>query len=156
MSKVTSRGRGGTPCCSVERHSNSARPKLRRQRGFQAHVSQSYHIVFAGLGATFFSADDLQSETKLSLGFGGGVKYFAWKTIGVRAHFRYKPTMLNDEDAGDFCDSFGFCQGALQQIEFAVGAIVTMEPPRTFSKPTRDISLRTRTSSQCRDGRRTP
>ena len=81
-------------------------------------------FAFAGLGATFFSADDLESETKLSFGLGGGVKYFPWKAIGVRGHFRYKPTMLNDEDAGDFCDPFGFCQGSLQQIEFAGGAVV--------------------------------
>ncbi len=81
-------------------------------------------FVFAGLGATFFSADDLESETKLSLGLGGGVKYFPWRAIGIRGHVRYKPTLLNDEDAGDFCDPFGFCQGSLQQIEFAVGAVV--------------------------------
>ena len=81
-------------------------------------------FVFGGLGATFLSADDLQSETKLSLGLGGGVKYFPWKVIGVRGHVRYKPTMLNDEDAGDFCDPFGFCQGSLQQIELTVGAVV--------------------------------
>jgi outer membrane protein W len=81
-------------------------------------------FVFAGLGATFFSADDVNSETKLSFGFGGGVTYFPWRAIGVRGHVRYKPTMLNDEDAGDFCDAFGFCQGSLQQIEFAGGAVV--------------------------------
>jgi opacity protein-like surface antigen len=81
-------------------------------------------FVFAGLGATFFSADDLESETKFSFGLGGGVKYFPWKAIGVRGHFRYKPTMLNDEDAGDFCDPFGFCQGSLQQIEFSGGAVI--------------------------------
>jgi outer membrane protein W len=92
-------------------------------RQFGAVDSRLRPFVFAGVGATFFSADDLQSETKLSLGLGGGVKYFPWKAIGVRGHFRYKPTMLNDEDAGDFCDPFGFCQGALQQIELAVGAI---------------------------------
>ncbi len=81
-------------------------------------------FVFAGLGATFFSADDLNSETKLSFGLGGGVKYFPWKAIGVRGHFRYKPTMLNDDDAADFCDPFGFCQRSLQQIEFAAGAVI--------------------------------
>ena len=81
-------------------------------------------FVFAGLGATFFSADDLESETKFSFGLGGGVKYFPWKAIGVRGHFRYKPTMLNDEDAADFCDPFGFCQGSLQQMEFAGGVVV--------------------------------
>jgi outer membrane protein W len=81
-------------------------------------------FVFAGLGATFFSAEDLKSETKFSYGLGAGVKYFRWETIGIRAHFRYKPTMLNDEDAADFCDPFGFCQGTLSQVEFAGGGVV--------------------------------
>lgn len=81
-------------------------------------------FVFAGLGATFFSADDLESETKFSFGVGAGIKYFRWDAIGVRAHFRYKPTMLKDEDAADFCDPFGFCQGTLHQVEFAGGAVI--------------------------------
>lgn len=81
-------------------------------------------FVFGGLGAAFFSADDLESETKFSFGLGAGVKYFRWDTVGIRAHFRYKPTLLNDEDAADFCDPFGFCQGTLQQVEFAGGAVI--------------------------------
>jgi opacity protein-like surface antigen len=81
-------------------------------------------FVFAGVGATLLSADDLESETKFSFGLGAGVKYFRSKTIGIRAHFRYKPTMLNDEDAADFCDPFGFCQSTLQQVEFAGGAVI--------------------------------
>ena len=81
-------------------------------------------FLFAGLGATFFRADDLESETKLSFGFGGGVKYFAWSHVGVRGHVRYKPTMLDDEEAGDFCDPFGFCQRTLNQIEVAAAVVV--------------------------------
>jgi opacity protein-like surface antigen len=81
-------------------------------------------FVFAGLGATFFQAEDVPSETKLSLGFGGGVKYFFFRSVGVRGHVRYKPTMLNDTSSGDVCVPFGFCQGALQQVEFAAGAVV--------------------------------
>jgi hypothetical protein len=81
-------------------------------------------FVFGKLGATFFRATDVPSETKLSFGFGGGVRYFPWQSIGMRGHFRYKPTMLNDEDAGDSCDPFGFCQGSLQQIELAAGVVL--------------------------------
>jgi outer membrane protein W len=81
-------------------------------------------FLFAGLGATFLRADHLESETKLSFGLGGGIKYFAWRNIGIRSHFRYKPTMLDDEDAGRFCDPFGFCQRTLNQIEVAGGVIV--------------------------------
>jgi outer membrane protein W len=81
-------------------------------------------FVFGGLGVTFFHADDLESEAKLSFGLGGGIKYFFSQKFGVRGHFRYKPTLLNDTNAGTFCDPFGFCQKALQQIEIAAGAIV--------------------------------
>jgi len=81
-------------------------------------------FVFGGLGATFFSASELEPETKLSFGLGGGVKYFPSRAIGARASFRYTPTMLNDDETVAFCDPFGFCQGSLQQIEFAVGAVV--------------------------------
>jgi opacity protein-like surface antigen len=81
-------------------------------------------FAFAGLGTTFFRADEVESENKLSFGFGGGLTYFPWKSIGIRAHFRYKPTWLDDEDAGDFCDPFGFCQGSLQQVETAAAVVV--------------------------------
>ena len=91
---------------------------------FNAANSRLRPFVFGGVGATFFSADDLESETKFSFGLGAGVKCFRWNTLGLRAHVRYKPTMLNDENAADFCDPFGFCQGTLQQIEFAGGAVL--------------------------------
>jgi opacity protein-like surface antigen len=100
----------------------------------QLHGDVVYHLgapdarlrpfVFGGLGATIFSADELKSETKFSFGLGAGVKYFRWNALGLRAHFRYKPTMMSDEDAADFCDPFGFCQGTLQQIEFMGGAVL--------------------------------
>jgi len=81
-------------------------------------------FVFGGLGATFFTADTVESETKLSLDVGGGVKFFPSRSLGVRAHVRYKPTFLNDSSSGTFCDPFGFCQGVLQQIEFAAAAVL--------------------------------
>ena len=78
-------------------------------------------FLFGGVGATFFSADTVESDTKLSLDVGGGVKFFPWQSVGARAHVRYKPTFLNDSNE-DFCVPFGFCQNVLQHIEFA-GAI---------------------------------
>jgi len=80
-------------------------------------------FVFGGLGATFFAADTVESETKLSLDAGGGVKFFLSRLVGARAHVRYKPTFLNDSSS-DFCDPFGFCQGTLHQIEFAAAAVL--------------------------------
>jgi opacity protein-like surface antigen len=81
-------------------------------------------FVFAGAGATFLSGDELESETKLSFGLGGGVKYFPAQSWGVRGQLRYKPTLLNDDEAGRYCDPFGFCQGTLHQIELAAGVVV--------------------------------
>ena len=98
----------------------------------QLHGDVVYHLgapdtrlrpfVFGGLGATFFSADAVESETKLSLDAGGGVKFFLSRMIGARAHVRYTPTFINDP-SDTFCDPFGFCQGVLHQIEFS-GAVV--------------------------------
>jgi outer membrane protein W len=64
--------------------------------------------VFGGLGATFFSAPDLENETKMSWTVGGGVKWF--------------PQRLDDESAS-FCDPFGFCQSLLKHFEIGGGAI---------------------------------
>jgi outer membrane protein W len=81
-------------------------------------------FVFGGAGATFFSARDLESETKAAFGFGAGIKYFRWTSVGFRGQFRYKPTWLNDDPEGDFCDPFGFCQGWLHQADIAGGVII--------------------------------
>ena len=81
-------------------------------------------FVFGGLGASFFTSDTVESETKLSLDAGGGVNLFLSRSVGARAHVRYKPTFLNDSSSGAFCDPFGFCQGVLQQIEFAAAAVL--------------------------------
>lgn len=91
---------------------------------FGAPGSRFQPFALAGAGATIFSADDLQSETKLSFGFGAGLKFFPWRAVGIRGHFRYKPHALSDEDAAPFCDPFGFCQNWLRQVEFAAGAVV--------------------------------
>lgn len=81
-------------------------------------------FVFGGAGATFFAAKDLESSTKPSFGFGGGVKYFPWATIGLRAQFRYKPTLLNDDNNTAICEPFGYCQGSLRPIELTAGVII--------------------------------
>jgi opacity protein-like surface antigen len=80
-------------------------------------------FLSAGAGAAFFAGDGLESETKLSLGFGGGVKWALAKKWGVRLQGRYLPTHLADADS-DFCDPFGFCQGWLHQLEVSGGIMV--------------------------------
>ena len=81
-------------------------------------------FVFGGAGATFFDAFDLDSSTKASFGLGGGMKYFPWSTLGLRAEFKYKPVMLNDDPDSDFCEPFGFCQGWLRPIEVGLGVTI--------------------------------
>lgn len=81
-------------------------------------------FAFGGLGATFFTADTVETETKFSLNVGAGVKWFLTPEAGIRAHVRYKPTFIKDTSSGNFCDPFGFCQDALQQFEFAGGVVL--------------------------------
>ena len=81
-------------------------------------------FVFGGAGATFFAARDLESATKASFGLGGGIKYFPWKTIGLRGQFRYKPTLLNDDPDAPLCEPFGFCQQYLRPIEITAGVTI--------------------------------
>ena len=88
---------------------------------FAQNAARVQPFAFGGLGATFFSARDLATEAKFSAAVGGGVKAFPWPGVGLRAQLRYRPTWLNDDDAGLFCDPFGFCQSMLRQIEVAGG-----------------------------------
>jgi hypothetical protein len=78
-------------------------------------------FVFGGGGATFFSAHDLETETKMSLGFGGGLLYAVSQAIAIEGRVGYRPIMMNDSSAGDFCDAFGYCQSTLQQFDFLGG-----------------------------------
>jgi len=78
-------------------------------------------FAFGGAGATFLWARDLESETKLSFAMGGGLSYFISRNLALDGRVTYRPTMMNDSEAGDFCDPFGFCQSTLQQFEFAAG-----------------------------------
>ena len=77
-------------------------------------------FFLAGLGATFLSGDDLESETKLSWGLGAGIKWLPSSRFGARLQARWTPTRLNDTSS-DFCDPFGFCQGTLHQFELMGG-----------------------------------
>ena len=91
---------------------------------FGAHDARWRPFVFGGAGATFFAARDLESATKASFGLGGGIKYFPWKTIGLRGQFRYKPTWLNDDPDAPICEPFGFCQQYLRPIEITAGVSI--------------------------------
>jgi outer membrane protein W len=90
---------------------------------FGAEQAPLKPFVFAGLGATFFSATDLESETKLSWAIGAGLKWLPSRRFGFRAHAAYNPTRLDDASS-EFCDPFGFCQGSLKQFELIGGVFL--------------------------------
>jgi outer membrane protein W len=80
-------------------------------------------FVSAGLGASFFSARDMDGETKLSMGLGAGFRWLPRRSIGARVQARYNPTYLNDSSS-DYCDPFGFCQSWLHQFELTGGVVL--------------------------------
>jgi opacity protein-like surface antigen len=79
-------------------------------------------FVSAGAGAAFFGATDIESETKLVLNLGAGLKWLPSKRLGARLQARYTPTYLHD-GSSDFCDPFGFCQDWLHQLELTAGLV---------------------------------
>ena len=88
---------------------------------FGSAAAKTRPFVFGGGGATFLSAHDLESETKLSFALGGGVLYALSQAIAIEGRVGYRPIMMNDSSAGDFCDAFGYCQSTLQQFDFLAG-----------------------------------
>jgi hypothetical protein len=91
---------------------------------FGSDTARWHPFVFGGAGATFLAARDLESATKASFGFGGGIKFFPWKTIGMRGQVGYKPTWLNDDPDADLCEPFGFCQAYLRSVEISAGVSI--------------------------------
>jgi opacity protein-like surface antigen len=90
---------------------------------FGAAEARLKPFVLAGLGATFLSAQDLESETKLSWAVGAGLKWLPSRRVGARLQGRYAPTQLNDSSS-TVCDPFGFCQGSLHQFELLGGLVL--------------------------------
>jgi hypothetical protein len=56
--------------------------------GCRAKVRRS----FSGLGATFFEADDIPSETKLAWAVGGGAKFFSIAS-SIKLQAKFNPTL---------------------------------------------------------------
>jgi outer membrane protein W len=80
-------------------------------------------FVTAGAGASIFSSTDIDTETKLALNVGAGLKWLPSKRLGARLQAKYAPTYLNDKGS-DFCDPFGFCQDWLHQFELTGGLVL--------------------------------
>jgi hypothetical protein len=89
---------------------------------FGGAQSQLRPFLTAGGGASIFSSTDIDSEAKLSLGLGAGLKWLPSKRLGARLQAMYTPTYLHDKGS-DFCDPFGFCQDWLNQFELTGGVL---------------------------------
>ena len=66
---------------------------------------------FGGLGATQYSPDDIngnsvESSTRFSTTWGGGVKAYASEHVGFRLGGRWTPTYINSDPAGIWCSPY--------------------------------------------------
>lgn len=87
-----------------------------------AEESKVRPFVLGGLGATFFEADDVPSETKLAWAVGGGAKVFFHRKLGIKLQAKFNPTLLGDASS-DFCDPFGFCASSVSSFELLSGVV---------------------------------
>jgi len=92
-------------------------------------------FFLAGIGATHYGNVDfdvagvqgsLSGPTKASATFGGGVKYYASPSIGVRLQARWTPTYITTDTDGWWCDPYWGCYVAgnaqySNQFEFTGG-----------------------------------
>jgi|GEM_PF-4119517 len=75
--------------------------------------------IFGGLGATPYSPGDydpaipnfatltpIDSETRFSTTWGGGVKFYPTQHLGVKAGLRWTPTYIKSDAEGLWCDPF--------------------------------------------------
>jgi hypothetical protein len=80
-------------------------------------------FVAGGAGAAFFSATDLDSDTRPAWNVGGGVTWLPWARFGVEGRVRYESIQLHERSGTEPCGPFDFCQGALRRVGIT-GAIV--------------------------------
>lgn len=82
-----------------------------------------------GLGATtYYGSNNEISDafTKFSMGFGGGVKHFFAKRVGVRAEVRWTPTYLYSTAGGVWCWYYCYVLTAdtwQNQVDFTAGLV---------------------------------
>jgi opacity protein-like surface antigen len=65
-------------------------------------------FIFGGLGATNYSTDDImgvsvESQTKFSSTWGGGVKVFPNPAVGLTLAARWTPTYIKSDAGGVYC-----------------------------------------------------
>ncbi len=68
-------------------------------------------FIFGGLGATQYSPDDIMgngvdSRSRFSTTWGGGVKWYGSEHLGVRLTARWTPTYINTDPTGIWCSPY--------------------------------------------------
>lgn len=86
-----------------------------------AHSKAIEPFVDAGIGATFFSSDELTRQSFPAWNVGVGVKWYFLPRVGARIEGRYRGTFLNTSTS-DYCVPFSFCQRSLSTFQFGAGA----------------------------------
>ena len=93
-------------------------------------------FIFIGLGATQYSPDDIMgnsvdSNTRFSTTWGGGMKMYMSEHIGARFGVRWTPTYINTDPSGIWCSPYwpGACwvvgnPNYSHQFDFNAGLIL--------------------------------
>lgn len=98
-------------------------------------------FLFGGVGATKYSfgdflpavsSDTIESETRFSTTWGGGVKFYFAPSVGAKAMLRWTPTYIKSDPAGVWCDPFFGCWQLVDnqyanQFETSFGVTVRFE-----------------------------
>ncbi len=77
--------------------------------GFQDDAVRPF--MFGGLGATQYSPSDvmsfsIDSKTRFSTTWGGGVKFYASDNVGINVTARWTPTYINSSPGGIYCSPY--------------------------------------------------
>ena len=88
-------------------------------------------FIFGGIGATNYTPDaamgfDVESTTRFSFTWGGGVKVYPSEHLGFRFTGKWTPTSINSDPAGIYCSPYWGCfqltkTNYSNQFELAVG-----------------------------------
>jgi opacity protein-like surface antigen len=94
---------------------------------FRPRAARVRPFVLGGLGATrygqltFSAADqprDIGGDTRFSTTWGGGVKLWPGRSVGIRLQGRWTPTYIKSKSAGWWCDPYWGCY-VLSEAQYA-------------------------------------
>ena len=84
----------------------------------------SYFTILIGFTEIDFDSDELDSDTRPAIGFGGGIDYPIGDNLGFRLGLRGIVTFLDDND-DEFCDSTTNCPILIDDNKFLQWEIFT-------------------------------